>query len=276
MKLSIVHNVYKINPYIRESLQYNLLAVKNLDVDYEYIVFNDAGDKKVIDDIKDIVETNPKVKYHYSEVNYGFGQCRGGWYGSIPLISGDILHCIDDDDVFVEAFYKAALPYLQNKDIMFFSSNGLKADENLTPTSTFTNPSVKIDYTNPLSRWKEWFGVSDAGVDPWFQTPIPKNKVTRANNMLTASGTIYKTILHDLVGKPDPEGFRGTHDFEYWARILFNGYKGIYSSTPLWYYRISDHSISFSEQKNNTDHRPPYMEKIKQKYYNLWEQKKIN
>mgnify|MGYP003138341089 CR=1 FL=1 len=270
MKLSVVQNVWEINPYIRETLQYNLYALEESKIDFEYIIFNDKGNKKVLDSIKDIVDNNPKVTYHYSDINYGEGKCRGGWLGSIPLIKGDIFHCVDDDDVFVKEFYQESIKAFNDPEIMFFTANALKTDESLNPKSPCLNPDMVIDYTKPLDRWKEWFGVSSEGKDPWFNHPIPKNQVTRANNMMLASGTMYRKELHDLIGNPSPKEFLGTHDFEYWSRILFHEYKGIYNQTPLWYYRISDQSISYSEKKKNIDHRPPYMEKIRRKYYDLW------
>ena len=43
--LTIVHGVYKRNPYIEETLRLNLLALKTAKVkDFQYIVFNDKGD----------------------------------------------------------------------------------------------------------------------------------------------------------------------------------------------------------------------------------------
>ena len=110
MKLSLVHCVYGVNPYIKESIQYNLHALQEAKVNYEYIVFNDKGDKKVVNDIQDLID-NKEITYHYSNINYGEGKCRGGWLGAIPLCSGDIFHCVDDDDVFVKEFYEDAYNY---------------------------------------------------------------------------------------------------------------------------------------------------------------------
>ena len=40
MKISVIHNLYKRNPYVNESIQYNLHALKEANVDYQYILFN--------------------------------------------------------------------------------------------------------------------------------------------------------------------------------------------------------------------------------------------
>ena len=97
MKISVVQNIWKTNPYIRESLEHNLDALEGAAVDYEYIIFNDKGDEEALYPIKDIINQNDKVTYHYSEINYGEGKCRGGWLGSINLLKGDIYHSVDDD-----------------------------------------------------------------------------------------------------------------------------------------------------------------------------------
>ena len=165
----------------------------------------------------------------------------------------------------------------KNPEIMFYTCNGHKTDESLNNQNPIFNPHAKFDYSKPLERWKEWFGVSDKGIDPWFQNQIPPNQVTRANNMINAPGTLYRTSLHDTIGSPSPDKFFGTCDFEYWAWILFYENKGIYHPNPLWLYRVSDYSHSREALSDKfevvEDHRPPYMEKIKQKYSKLWTEK---
>ena len=76
--ISIVQCVYKENPYIVESLKLNLKAIENSNLidDYEYIIFNDKGDKSVYDSISNIVEDNKNIRYIYSDVNFGKRKCR--------------------------------------------------------------------------------------------------------------------------------------------------------------------------------------------------------
>lgn len=258
MKVSIIHNVYQKNPYINDSIQYNIIALETANLDYQYIIFNDKGDKEIYDDVKNLV--NEKVIYHYSDKNFGQGKCSGGWVGAIPLIKGDIIHNTGQDDVFTRDFYiKAKEAFLQS-DIGFFSCNGIKTDEQLNQKEILINPNYYPDFSNPIERFKEWFGVVE-------------NQVTRANNGLLAPGTLYRKKLHDIISPPSVDDFLGTCDFEYWARMLFYGIKGKYEATPLWLYRVSDISLSNQVRKNNTDHRPPYLEKIKLKYKKLWEEK---
>ena len=43
MKISIIHNLYKHTPHINESIQYNILALEEAKVDYQYILFNEVN-----------------------------------------------------------------------------------------------------------------------------------------------------------------------------------------------------------------------------------------
>ncbi len=271
MKITVIHNLYEKNPYVNESVQYNIIALEDSNVDYQYILFNDKGDPEIYQDVENLL--NDKVIYHYSEKNFGEGKCSGGWVGAIPLIEGDIIHNTGQDDVFVKEFYQEAIKTFKNPEIMFWTCNGMKTDGDLNQTQPVLDLRMNIDYSKPLDRWKEWFGVSDVGVDPWFKTSIPKNEVTRANNMMAAPGTLYRKELHDIIGPPSVSDFLGACDFEYWARMLFYEMKGKYEPSPLWMYRVSDISLSIQAKETNSDHRPPYMEKIKSKYLNLWKEK---
>jgi hypothetical protein len=109
--ISIVQCVYKENPYILESLKLNLKAIQNSNLinDYEYIIFNDNGDKSIYDSISDIVEENKNIRYIYSDINFGKKKCRGGWVGSIPHIKKNLIHIVDQDDVVTKTFYDKCL-----------------------------------------------------------------------------------------------------------------------------------------------------------------------
>ena len=126
------------------------------------------------------------------------------------------------------------------------------------------NPGVNWpSYDNPLECFKHWFGVEDS-------------KVTRANNHMMASGVIYRTKLHEIVGEPDMS-FGGACDFEYWTRILFNERKCKMVNLPTWFYRSSPYSAGneiIDGKANRGHHREECVKAIKEKYYNLWEKKK--
>ena len=193
MKISVIHNLYKRNPYVNESVQYNLHALKEANIDYQYILFNDNGDKEIFDDVKDLV--NDKVIYHYSNYNFGMGICSGGWVGALPLVEGDIIHNTGQDDVFTRDFYEKGKIAFSLPEVMFFSSNGIRADEKLNQLGPMIHPEFKPNYMEPLDRFKEWFGITN-------------NEITRANNAMLAPGTMYRKELHNLIGEPDLKTFR--------------------------------------------------------------------
>ena len=256
-KLSIVHNLYRRNEFVNESVKLNLLALEESGIDYQYILFNDKGDKKIYDDIKDLLSPSLNIEYFYSKINYGKGKGTGGWLGALPLVKGSIIHNMGQDDVFTSDFYNKAMETFENKELMFFSCNGMFTDEELNQKYPMNMEDYKPDYSKPREVFKLWFGIIE-------------NKFTRNNNGLLAPGTLYRKELHELIGKPSPEEFGGASDFEYWSRILFNNHKGYYESEPLWLYRVSEFSTSQKEDDFKTNVEPNQI-KIKEKYSLLWE-----
>ncbi len=261
MKISIIQNLYKRNPYVHESVRYNLVALKDAGVDYQYILFNDKGDKEIYDDVKDILESeDDKIIYHYSDINYGKGKGTGGWLGALPLVDGDIIHNFGQDDVFVADFYIKAVETFKDEEMMFYSCNGILTDEKLNQQYPMIELDYVPNYSHPLEEFKFWFGVTEDGT------------ITRTNNGLLAPGTLYRTKLHELIGEPAPADFGGACDFEYWSRILFYEYKGYYEPKPYWLYRVSE--LSTSQQKDDFKlNVEPNQRKIKEKYSLLWKEK---
>ena len=145
---------------------------------------------------------------------------------------------------------------------MLIHFNAIACNENLEAVNIMLSPDKVLDYYNyPFECWKWWFGVEENG----------KNEVTRANNNMLAPGIIYKKKLHDLIGLPDLNNFLGAADFEYWSRILFNKYKCKSIPIPSLLYRQS----VFSTSNNSSSNIKNYIDKIKEKYYNLYENKKL-
>lgn len=52
MKITIIHNLYKTNPYVNESVRYNIHALEDAGIDYQYILFNDKEIKKFLKILK--------------------------------------------------------------------------------------------------------------------------------------------------------------------------------------------------------------------------------
>lgn len=255
MKISIIHNTYRLNPYIRESVILNLKALDDAGINYQYIVFNDNGDTNIKREVEDL-----NVLYHYSDHNFGHKMCSGGWVGALPLVTGDLIHNTGQDDIFTSFFYRRIIDMFKNTGCDLVYCNGFTVKEDLSITGNLLGPLQNVDYSNPRSVFNQWFGITN-GV------------ITRTNNFIPAPGTIYKRSLHDELDIPDLNNFRGAADFEYWSRVLF--YKKIvkYINIPCWLYRVSSYSHSQDRnvhQNYETDIKF-YLDKIKHKYQQLLE-----
>lgn len=274
MKITIIHNVYLKNPYIAESLAYNLGALETAKANFQYIVFNDNGDEAVRDDLESFIESS-KIQYIYSPINYGKKMCPGGWIGAIPYVNNDtvLIHRTDQDDVMGGDFYlKSLAEFEKDPELSFTFTNAYKTNAELTPVSFLCSPQWTPDYSKPLERFYEWFGVNENG----------RKGVTRANNNIPGAGVIYKKALHEEIGLPDIENFRGACDFEYWSRFLFYEKKGKFINEPLWLYRqgeqgqVSEYSAgnTIVEGKPNRGYwQQLHIKAIQEKYTKLWEEK---
>lgn len=261
MKITVIHNTYRYNPYIRESVALNIKALQEANADYQYIVFNDNGDLEIQDLVADL-----PVQYIYSNVNYGHRMCSGGWVGAIPFIEGDLIHNTGQDDVFTALFYKKALEAFNTINCDLVYCNGFKTKDNLTITGELMGPMEQVwDYSNPRKVFNQWFGVID-------------NKISQANNYIPAPGTVYKASLHGEIGAPDIDTFRGVSDFEYWTRVLFSGKKVVYLENPSWLYRLSEFTTTLEVidgKVNEKDLAAHYLDLLKQKYQNFLDNESI-
>lgn len=260
MKLSLIHNQYKRNPYFIESARIGLDSLRTAGVDYEYIIFNDNGDVEIEKDATEFLK-DPRVKYVYSPINFGHKTCTGGWVGALPHVTGDLLHNMGQDDIFTPMFYRIGVRALESdENLMLIHFNAFLCDEHLEKPTIMLPPHGAPDYySDPFNCWKQWFGVNE-------------NRVTRANNNFLAPGVIYKTKLHKLIGPPDVDNFLGAADFEYWSRVLFHGYKCLSVPMPSWLYRKSPYSTSSGD--NQEQLIASWVERVKQKYSTLYEQRK--
>lgn len=252
--ISVIHNTYRYNPLIRESVIINLIALKKAKVDYQYIVFNDNGDKAIGDLVGDL-----DVEYYYSDINYGKKMCSGGWVGALPLVKGEYIHNTGQDDVFTCNFYVETVKALDSGYDLIYC-NGFKVREDLTATGELLGGlSNGWNYEVPREVFNFWLGVQN-------------NKITKTNNYIPAPGTVYKTNLHKEIGTPDIETFRGVADFEYWVRVLYYNKKIKYVPNPLWFYRLSQYTTTLEVidgKLNEKDLSTHYLEKVKQKYQKL-------
>lgn len=225
--ISVIQNTYERNPFVRESAALTIKALEESKLDYQYIIFNDKGDELIFEDVKDLL--NDKVEYIYSEHNFGMGVCSGGWVGALPYVKGDLIHNTGQDDVFTSTFYLELTNELKREDIFLAYANGFVVDNNLSTQGALMSAMGALDYSNPKRVFNQWFQRQG-------------NILGRANNFIPAPGVIYKKELHTLIGEPDLLTFKGSADFEYWARVLYNGLGVSYVPKPIWLYRMSEYS----------------------------------
>jgi len=254
MKITVIHNTFRFNPLIRESVILNLKALQDANIDYQYVVFNDNGDIEIENEVKDL-----DIEYFYSDYNFGQKMCSGGWVGALPLVKGDLIHNTGQDDVFTSFFYKTIIDTFKRTNCDLVYCNGLKVLENMVTTGEPMGPLFPLDYSDPRLHFNHWLGVTN-------------NKITRTNNFIPAPGTVYKKSLHDEIGEPDLDTFRGVADFEYWTRVLFYKKQVQYISTPCWFYRISQYTTTLEVidgKLNEKDLAGYYLNKLKEKYQKL-------
>lgn len=255
MKITVIHNTYRFNPLIEETVALNLRALQDAGVSYQYIVFNDNGDESIETLVKGL-----DVQYHYSDINYGKKMCSGGWVGALPLVKGELLHNTGQDDVFTPFFYRSIFEKFNTLNYDLVYANGFKVNEELIMTGETLGPLQTIwDYSKPREVFSQWMGVVN-------------NRITRANNYIPAPGTVYRTSLHSEIGEPDIENFRGVADFEYWVRVLFNRKKVCYLPTPCWLYRMSRYTTTLENiegKVNEKDFSPQFIDLMISKYQKM-------
>jgi len=248
--ISVIQNTYERNPFIRESAALTIKALEESKLDYQYIIFNDKGDKLIFEDIKELL--TDKVEYVYSEYNFGMGVCSGGWVGALPYVKGDLIHNTGQDDVFTSAFYLELTDQLKREDIYLAYANGFVVVNNLSTQGALMGPLGSLNYSNPKQVFNQWFQKDG-------------NILRAANNYIPAPGVIYKKELHTLIGEPDLINFKGSADFEYWARVLYYNMGVAYVGKPLWLYRMSEYSAG-TKPSATTD---IWNKLILEKYQNL-------
>ena len=83
--ISIIQSVHSKNKQFSNALSTCFNSLKVLEIDFQYVVFNDKGDKTIIDDIPQHILSDKNFEYHYSNINYGLGTAPGGMVGGAKL-----------------------------------------------------------------------------------------------------------------------------------------------------------------------------------------------
>lgn len=260
--ITCFHNTYEYNPLVTNTLVANYTAIKSTNIDFEYILYNDKGDKKVEELIPNWIREDNKFKYIYSNINYGYGVTPGGRQVALKYSNGKYLHNFDQDDMFTPLYYRVIIDNLETySGIHFMYSNCFVVNENYQPIKIPFPPDFNIPEKNDdIFRWV--FGI------------YKDNNFTRANNFVYAPGVILKTELYNKIGAPDNKLFGGSSDFEYWIRILYYGYKVLFVNNPLWFYMRTEQSVSSRKINGMTEPERAlmYNDRIRDKYEKLWKE----
>lgn len=260
--ITIIHNVYKYNPIINRSAWYNISSLQALDIEFQYLIFNDHGNMKIKELIDPILQNVSAAQYYYSDKNYGHDNSSGGWYGAVDkqLIKDSSLyiHNIGQDDFYTPLFYRYVIGKLEEtpNDIAAVFGNCYEVNEEFDILRIPLSNNWETFWENPQMCFNYMFNPSN-------------QQLTRTSNFVYAPGTIYRKTMHDVIGLPDLEQFDGSADFEYWARMVFYGYGFGYIPLPLYYYMKSSYSTS-ADPGNADLRKTKYNPRIQSKYQQLW------
>ncbi|MBJ23429.1 MAG: hypothetical protein CMB64_02050 [Euryarchaeota archaeon] len=261
--LSVIQSVYNKNPLIAKSTINQISSLDSLDIEFQFILFNDKGDKEIINDIPDHIKNHKYFEYHYSDFNYGNKTASGGFLGAKDLIKFPFVHSSNQDDFYNPTFYSLSLKHLLSLDNTYAAvcSNCYHINEEFEiegiPLPT-EDVEMNVHWSNPTFMFDWMFGIDG-------------DTLTRSSNFIYFPGTIFRAELYEKIGSPDIVNFGGSCDFEYWARAVFNGYKFKYLGLPTWSYMKSSYSHSLTSQSNpNLSREEIYNPRIINKYQNLW------
>ncbi len=261
--LTVIQSVYNKNPLIAKSTVNQLMSLDALNVEFQFILFNDNGDENIINKIPDFIKNHKYFEYHYSDFNYGNKAATGGFLGAKDLIKFPYVHASNQDDFYTPTFYSLSLKHLMSLDDSYAAvcSNCYHIDEEFEIEGIpLPNEEVEMNkgWSDPNFMFDWMFGIDG-------------DNLTRSNNFIYFPGTIFRKELYETIGSPDIISFGGSCDFEYWARAVFNGYKFKYLGLPTWSYMKSSYSHTAIDKDNpNLSRENIYNPRIITKYQNLW------
>jgi len=263
--ITLIHNCHSYNPLIKNAVAVNLSAIESLGIDYTYILWNDNGDKKIEELLPK--ENNHNFFYYYSKKNYGLGNCTGGWIGAYleGMVTGKYCHTFGHDDFFTPLFWKQSIAMLEQNDKLGAAfSNCYEVEEDFSLIKIPLPFNYQEFYTRPSIVFNAVFSPDNLG------------NFHSSNNFAYHPGVVHRSDLYDKIGVPDAKSFDGSLDFEYWVRMIFNGYGFFYIPIPTWFYTKSQYSLS--KIIGGDDRRNIYNPRIVKKYEELYKRNglKIN
>lgn len=222
-QVSIIITSYNYEKYIEKCIL-SCINQKNFD-DFEVIVVDDGSS----DNTKSVLEKYSDCIRYFVNQNQGIEKASN--FG-IKQAKGEFFVRVDADDMLDKNYLQNVVPLLQNSKYAF----------------VYSDYSV-IDGEDKIISTKKL---------PDFDT----NEIKNRGDFL-ATGTIYKKNIFFELGLYNEETKNcGLENFELTLNILKNGYIGLCTHLPLFYYRQHGTNVSLVRRESIID----YGEKLAKKY----------
>lgn len=214
--LSIIIPYYNLGASLAKTLE-SVFAVDYPN--YEVIIIDDGSTERDSVSILQKMELlYPNLKVIRQE-NHGLSYVRNR---GCEIAQGEYITFLDADDLIAPDFYRRAIALLKQ----------------------YLNAAY-------ISSWLQYFGALN-GYKAYFSSCLP---MLLLDNMQCA-GCVCRRAVMLTYGKNSLDMNRGMEDHECWINLAEHGYFGINIPEPLYFYQISEKSMSasFSRESNHYRH----------------------
>ena len=109
--LSIIMPCYNCETTLEEAVE--SIYTQNLTMPFEVVMVDDGSTDGTRELIKKLAQNHKEIKYVFHEKNLGGGAARNT---AVENSSGDIIFCLDSDDILPDNMLLKMLKYLKEKD----------------------------------------------------------------------------------------------------------------------------------------------------------------
>jgi glycosyltransferase involved in cell wall biosynthesis len=215
-KLSIIIPCYNCTPTLEEALA--SVYTQNLTIPFEVVMVDDGSTDKTLEHVVDLSKKYPHVTYYVHAKNRGGGAARNT---GIAKSTGDLVYCLDSDNIFAPNTLKKMIDYLDEKkcDAVAFSERRFFINKN---KNKYNAQLYKI-LDRPISL-EDMFGKEPPLLDNFLYT---------------------KKSYSETSGYPENHGF-DTQCFE--LRYLSSGHSVYFCPGTSCYHRQGANDKSYFER----------------------------